>query len=116
MASVEKVGTDRWRLIARLGRDPLSGRYRKVSKTVVAKGKREAERLAHAYETELLGQRTDGASTTLRGLLNAYLEHQGPDMSPATRHDFHGFVGRYIPEALLNTPIARVGAYELDAQ
>jgi integrase len=57
-----------WELIASLGRDPLDGRYRKVSRTV--KGtKREAQRALAELVTEVTAGRETGANATISDLL-----------------------------------------------
>ena len=50
MASVRPAGPDRWEVRLTLGRDPRTGRYRRVSKTITATSKRAAVRQAAAIE------------------------------------------------------------------
>ena len=114
MASVEKLGPGRWRLVVSLGRDPITGKYRKASKVVHVDGKREAQKLANAFELNIDDHQVDGGNTTLAALLDRYLEHR-TKMSPSTRGDFETYIARSIPPALAAMPIRKISAYELDA-
>ncbi len=58
--------------------------------------------------------RTDRSQAPLRELLTAYVAARRA-MSPGTRQDYEGYIRRCISDHLKDTPIGRIGPFELDS-
>jgi integrase len=97
-----------------VGRDPVTGRKRYVTKTVRG-GKREA----HRELVTLLYSAQQGArsrsTATVADLLNAWFEHARPDLSPKTVRETRGYIDRNLIPALGAVRVDRLRADRIDA-
>jgi integrase len=98
-----------------VGRDPQTGRVRLREKTVQGT-KRDAERvlteLVSAADNKLIGP-TRGI--TVEKLLDRWLEHAEPDLSPKTVLEVRGHVRRSIGPLIGNRRVTEITTAELDA-
>jgi integrase len=102
-----------WELIASLGRDPLDGRYRKVSRTVNG-SKREAQRALAELVTEVTAGRESGANATVSDLLAQWLDVAGDQLSPTTLRTYRQIVRTRLGPAIGTVRVRKLRAQQLD--
>ena len=112
--SLRQRGTDSWQLRVHAGRDPKTNRKRYVEQTVHGT-KRQAERaLAQLVtETESFTPRPSSDST-LKILLDEWLDHAAPDFSPKTVSTTRGYIDTTINPLIGDIPVAKLNATDLD--
>jgi integrase len=112
--NVRQRGAASWELRVFIGRDPVTGRKRYVTKTVRG-GKREANRelvtLLYSAQQGALSRST----ATVADLLNAWFEHARPDLSPKTVRETRGYIDRNLIPALGGVRVDRLRADRIDA-
>lgn len=110
---------NRWQVTVYAGTDAVTGRERRVTRSVPAKpGQRQPSREARALEARLLlevgaGEHRD-AQVTLDELLKAWLEQAGPDLAPTTLHGYQRYIRRNISPTLGNVRLDRLSTAMLD--
>ena len=106
-------GPGRWELRVSLGRDPLSGRTRYETKTVAAKGRREAERALAAFVTSL---GTSGAVVhgTFGELVERWIATASAGWSPANEMTVRRILSYYL-RPLVPLRLERIRTADLDA-
>jgi integrase len=112
--NIRQRGAASWELRVFVGRDPLTGRKRYVTKTVRG-GKREAHR---EFVTLLYGAQQGALSRStaaVTDLLNASFEHARPDLSPKTVRETRGYIDRNLVSALGAVRVDRLRADRIDA-
>ena len=112
--SLRQRGEETWQLRVHVGTDPISRRKRYVSKTFHGT-KRQAGRALAELVTETGGfvPRQDRQSTFAR-LLEEWLEHAAPSLSPKTVVVDGGYVRTVIVPALGAVPVAKLTPVDLD--
>ena len=107
-------GSGRWELTVGAGKDPLSGKYRSVRRTV--RGNKTAAKRALAQLVDEVGRGRHGATTaTMAELLERWLAMATPDLSPTTAANYRRYVrGRILP-ALGDIPVTMLQPEQLDA-
>jgi len=100
-----------WTVSVYVGLDPLTGRERRVTRTVRGKpGQQRPPKEARDLEARLLVEAGNGehreARVTVAELLARWIEHTGPDLSPKTLHEYQGCVDRMI--------VPRIGTVRID--
>ena len=100
-----------WQVTVYAGTDPITGRERRVTRTVKGRpSQKQPPKEARDLEARLLVEVGSGqhreARLTMRELLDRWLELAGPDLSPTTAQEYRRYVDRVI------TP--RVGSVRLD--
>jgi integrase len=112
--SLRQRGEQSWQLRVHAGRDPVSGRYRYVEKTVHG-SKREAQRALAAMvaEADTLSPR-GSRDSTVDELLTEWLEHAEPSFSPRTVEVTRGYIATAIRPALGSLPVAKLTAADID--
>jgi integrase len=112
--SIRQTGPDRWQVRVSAGRDPLSGRYRYVHRTVQG-GKRDAQRAATELATEVQHGRRPAERGTVADLLEkwmAHLEVQGRAQSTLIR--YRSAIDVRIVPALGWIEVTKLNAADLD--
>jgi integrase len=110
---------NRWQVTVYAGTDAVTGRERRVTRSVPAKpGQRQPSREARALEARLLvdvgaGEHRD-AQVTVTELLEAWLEQAGPDLALTTLHGYQRYIRRNIAPALGNVRLDRLTTAMLD--
>jgi integrase len=110
---------NRWQVTVYAGTDAVTGRERRVTRSVPAKpGQRQPSREARALEARLLvdvgaGEHRD-AQVTVTELLGAWLEQAGPDLALTTLHGYQRYIRRNIAPALGNVRLDRLTTPMLD--
>ena len=109
-----KRGEGVWELRAYVGRDPVTGNPKQVSKTFHGSAREADEALRDLIEQQVPG-RSDGAGATLGQLLDAWLsECERMDLSPTTLRVYRTQIEHTIRPALGSIKVQRLGAKDLD--
>lgn len=96
-----------------LGRDPLDGRYRQLSRTVDGT-KREAQRALAELITEVSAGRETGANATVADLLAQWLDLAADQLSPTTLRTYQQIVRTRLGPAVGSVPVRKLRAQQLD--
>jgi integrase len=102
-----------WELVVDLGRDPLTGKRRQLSRTVRGT-KREADRELAGLVGEVSDGRETGSNATLGDVLGRWLALVEDDLSPTTLREYRRVVKARIVPALGSTPVRKLTARHLD--
>ena len=103
-----------WELRAYVGRDPVTGNPRQVSKTFRGSAREADEALRDLIEQQVPG-RSDGAGATVGQLLDAWLsECERMDLSPTTLRVYRTQIEHTVRPALGSIKVQRLGAKDLD--
>jgi integrase len=103
-----------WELRAYVGRDPVTGNPKQVSKTFYGTAREADEALRDLIEQQVPG-RSDGAGATVGQLLDAWLsECERMDLSPTTLRVYRTQIEHTIRPALGSIKVQRLGAKDLD--
>jgi integrase len=102
-----------WEVRAYLGRDPVSGKPRQVSKTVYGSAKAADEALRDLIDKQ--APRSDGMGASFGQLLDRWLiECERLDLSPTTMRTYRAQIEQTIRPALGKVPLTRLNAKQLD--
>jgi integrase len=103
-----------WEVRAYLGRDPLTGKPRQVSKTVHG-GAKAADQALRDLLDKQPPSRNDGIGVTFGQLLNRWLEEsERLDLSPTTLGTYRSQIEGTIRPALGKVPLNQLTAKHLD--
>jgi integrase len=112
---VREVEPGIWRVWIENGRDPLTGRRRRVTKTIHATSKKqveeEASRIVLAVRDETV---PTTAATTVGHLIDAWLAHAEPNLGPWTIRGYRSKVENHIRPALGDLKLAQLTTARLD--
>jgi integrase len=103
-----------WELAVDAGRDPATGRRRRVVRGFRGT-KREAQRALNELLVSVDGGHTTASTATLAQLLRDWLENVGPSLSPTTLAGYRRLVDGYIVPALGKIKLHQLTAAHLDA-
>lgn len=117
---IRQLGPDQFQVVVYAGRDPVSGRERRVRRTVRGKPTRagrppkEAVDLERRLASEVDAGKHRATDVRFGELLDRWLAHAEPDLSPTTVATYRRYVdGRIRPE-LGELPLAKVTPARLD--
>ena len=102
-----------WELRIRVGRDPLTGQQRQVSRAVRG-SRREAEKALAAFYAEVDAPAAPASKGTVGELLEAWLDHVTDELSPKTVHEYRRLIQVRIRPGLGERPVKRLDASEVD--
>jgi integrase len=103
-----------WEVRAYLGRDPLTGKPRQISKTVHG-GAKAADQALRDLLDKQPPSRNDGVGVTFGQLLNRWLEEcERLDLSPTTLNTYRAQIEGTIRPALGKVPLNRLTGKHLD--
>ena len=103
-----------WELIVQLPRDPVSGKYKQMSR-VVRGTKREAQRHLSALVASVSEGKVTSAAVSLDELIARWLKARGERLSPTTGREYARLAKTIISPALGSQPIGKIKAHQLDA-
>lgn len=103
-----------WELRVAAGRDPLTGRYRQITRTVHG-SKRDAKAALAELASEVAKGRLGGTEATMSELLDRWLALVEPDLSPTTAANYRRYVERRIRPALGDVQVVKLEPDRLDA-
>jgi integrase len=111
----KRPGRDAWELRVSAGRDPLTRRYRYVSRSFRG-SKKEAEVALAQLLTEVSQGRGGlvGADTTLAQLVEAWLELKRDSLSPTTWEGYAGKARFRLIPALGDIPVRKLTVEQID--
>jgi integrase len=104
---------DAWELRAYVGRDPVTGRKKYLTRTFRG-GKRAAEEALSKFVTEVGGGAHAAQDATVSDLIEQWLSLALPELSPATARGYRWIVDKYIAPTLGKVPLARLRPAQLD--
>lgn len=103
-----------WEIRVPLGKDPATGRYRQLSRTVHG-GARDANRAISELQVLQTGDERSALGRRFGQLLDAWLgECERLELSPTTLRNYRSHVKRTIRPALGAVPLDRLSARNLD--
>lgn len=102
---------ENWQVTVYVGLDPVTGRERRISRTVPGTSdQKRPPKVARDLEARLLTEAGAGehreARVTVQQLLELWLAQVGPDLSPTTLHGYRRYIDRLL--------VPRIGAVHLD--
>lgn len=97
-----------------LGRDPATGRYAELSRTIYATTKKELEREKRKVLAEVDEERHKGSTSTLEELLERWLDHIAADRSPKYIETMRGSIRSRIVPALGRKQLRKLTTLDLD--
>lgn len=108
------VGSGKWMFRYVEGIDPITGRPRRRSVTIVAKSKTAAQSQARRIMADV-GEVTTGSSVTMNQLLAEWMKFQtSRGRSPTTLYGYQSLIDHHIDGALGNVKIGELSAHQLD--
>lgn len=110
---VRERARGRWELRVYAGLDPVTGRKRYVTRTVSAKGKREAQRLADALALEVASGELRAGDATFGEVVEEWIATKGDGWTPATLRNTRSIVGRHL-RPILDVPVHKLRTIDLD--
>jgi integrase len=103
-----------WRLVVDAGTDPITKKRRQVTRTIRGT-KRQAQDALTDLILEVRKGRHGGAELTVGEVIDRWLEHAKPTLSPKTYEDYQGIIRRHItPSTLHDAALRKLGAADLD--
>ncbi|HVC71707.1 MAG TPA: site-specific integrase [Acidimicrobiales bacterium] len=103
-----------WEIRVALGRDPLTGRYRSVSRTVHG-GKRKAQEEIARIVSSAANGKFQGTRANVRYLNEHWLEHlERLSRSPKTLEGYRSLIKNGIDPALGSIELAKLSASDID--
>lgn len=105
---------DAWELRAYVGRDPVTGRKKYLTRTFRG-GKRAAEGALSKFVVEVGGGGHASRDATVSDLIKQWLQLASPELSPTTARGYRWIVDTYIVPTLGTVPLARLRPAQLDA-
>lgn len=104
---------DRWELRAYVGRDPVTGRKKYLTRSFSG-SKRAAQQALAGFVTEVGGGGHAALDATVGDLVTQWFELAKPDLSPSTVRGYTRNIETHILPALGKVPLARLGPAQLD--
>lgn len=111
---VQSRGNGTWRIWVDDGRDPLTGRRRRVTKTFHGT-RQEAEREAEQFVVKVRTHGSGTAALTFGGLLDAWFAHAEPNLAPWTVRGYRSKIETHIRPALGDVKLRQLTTARLDA-
>jgi len=105
---------DKWELRVYVGRDPISGRKKYLTRSVSG-GKRDAQRALAQMVAEFGDGAHSALDATVGDLIGRWFDLARPELSPTTVRGYGRNIETYILPALGNVPLARLRPAQLDA-
>src|SRR4051794_17781460 len=102
-----------WEVRAEVGRNPVTGRRRQISRTVRG-SKRDAEKVLNAVVADADRGENGGADSTFQALSDRWLEQSGPDLSPTTLRRYRDLLRLHILPGLGAVQIHKIKTTDLD--
>lgn len=104
-----------WELVVSTGRDPATGRYRRVIRTLRTTSKREAKAALAKLEVEVAAGQVSALDLTLGELFERWLEHiAGLGRSDSTLYNYRKFIRRDINPRLGAMRLSKLSARDID--
>jgi integrase len=116
MGTLRQRSTGTWELIVSTGRNPGTGRYGRVIRTVRTPSKREAKAALSRLEVEVASGRVGVDDPTLAELFELWMAHlRTLGRSHATLYNYQRYIDREIVPVLGGMRLSKLTARDLDA-
>ncbi len=111
---IRRRGADSWQILLEAAPDPLTGRRRRVVRTV--RGTRaDAERVRAELVIDVGNGRVEaGGRTRLSDVIDRWLQHAAPELAPKTIYNYRRIHDRYIRTGLGTRSVEKIGPVDLD--
>jgi integrase len=106
--------SDYWILQVEAGRDPVTGKRRRISQAFTGTRRQAETALAELVVEASRGGRS-GTTATLGDLLEAWFDHASSHLSPTTAQEYRRLIDRRITPALGHVQLRKLLASDLDA-
>jgi integrase len=115
MGTLRERSAGKWELVVSAGRDPVTGKYRRVVRTVATTSRREAKAALAKLETEVAAGAISFDDPTLADLLDRWLEHiTSVGRAPTTLYHYRQYVDREIVPVLGAIRLSKLTALDID--
>ncbi len=113
--SVRETSPNKWEIRVYLGTDPMTGRPRYKSKTVVATSRRAAQHRADEIASEVRRGDWVGSEMTFGELASRWLDLRKPDWAPGTYVAYETLLRLHAIPLIGKVPIAKLRTMDIDA-
>lgn len=112
---IQELGNNKYRLILSSGYK-LNGERKRITKTVTAKSKREAEKMAVAMQAELDGDNNDilTDTTTFTELVKRYKALGMADLAEKTKQRYNGLIDEHFVPAFGKKKLRDISTVHID--
>ncbi len=115
MGTMRQRAPGTWELVVSAGRDPATGRYHRVIRTIHTTSKRHVKLALAELETAVAAGRVATTDRTLAELLDSRLEHFAElGRADTTLHNYRLVVERDIQPPLRKTKLSKLTALDID--
>jgi integrase len=115
MGTMRERAQGTWELSVAAGRDPDTGAYRRVIRTVKGLSKREAKAALAELEVAVAAGRVGADDPTLAELLERWMEHiAGLGRSDSTLYNYRKYIDREIVPALGSNRLSKLSPLDID--
>jgi integrase len=115
MGTMRERAQGTWELSVAAGRDPDTGAYRRVIRTVKGVTKREAKAALAELEVAVAAGRVGADDPTLAELLERWMEHlAGLGRSDSTLYNYRKYIDREIVPALGSNRLSKLSPLDID--
>ena len=115
MGTMRERAQGTWELSVAAGRDPDTGAYRRVIRTVKGLTKREAKAALAELEVAVAAGRVGADDPTLAELLERWMEHiAGLGRSDSTLYNYRKYIDREIVPALGSNRLSKLSPLDID--
>lgn len=115
MGTMRERAQGTWELSVAAGRDPDTGAYRRVIRTVKGVTKREAKAALAELEVAVAAGRVGADDPTLAELLERWMEHlAGLGRSDSTLYNYRKYIDREIAPALGSNRLSKLSPLDID--
>ena len=115
MGTMRERSPGRWELVVSAGRDPATGKYRRVVRTFASTSRREAKAALAKLETEVAAGKVSFDDPTLADLLNRWMDHiTSVGRAPTTLYHYRQYIDREIVPVLGAIRLSKLTALDID--
>ncbi len=115
MGSMRQRSPGTWELTVSAGRDPGTGKYRRVIRTIEAATKRDAKAALSQLEVEARSGRVGPEDISLAQLLDRWMEHlRAKGRSENTLYGYGRYIERDLNPALGSVRLSKLTALDID--
>ncbi len=115
MGTLRQRGNGSWELVVSLGRDPVTGKYRRVVRNVKAKNKTEAKAALARLEVEAQSGGVGLEDPRIEELLDRWMQHlQAKGRSANTLYGYRRYIDREIVPVLGGTKLSKLTVADVD--
>ena len=115
MGTLRERSPGTWELTVSAGRDPATGRYRRVTRTLHTTSKRQAKLALAELETSVASGRVSFEDRTVAALLDSWLDHLVElGRADTTLYTYRRYVNKELKPTLGQIRLSRLTALDID--